>query len=213
MNNYPKHRKSRPKKQFCVRGHDTFKCGRTKNNNCIQCREDYIKQWNLDNKEKIAQQSKERYEKNKKEHNRKTKEYYKKNKKKILGQRLQWEKKKLKNDPCFKLTSRLRRRIRAAIKNNANRGSAIRNLGCSIEFFKDYIEKKFKKGMTWDNWGTYWELDHIKELWEFDLTDKEQFLQAVNYKNMQPLTIPEHEKKTAKNTAKRAKQRAKKKKK
>jgi hypothetical protein len=50
--------------------------------------------------------------------------------------------------------------------------------------------------MTWDNWGEVWELDHIEELHTFDLTDRDQFLEACHYTNMQPLTIPDHIKKT-----------------
>jgi hypothetical protein len=52
-------------------------------------------------------------------------------------------------------------------------------------------------GMTWDNWGKIWELDHIVPLWKFDLTNREQFLKADNYTNLQPLTIEDHKKKTA----------------
>jgi len=46
------------------------------------------------------------------------------------------------------------------------------------------------------NWGEVWELDHIKELHTFDLTDRDQFLKACNYMNLQPLTIEDHKKKT-----------------
>ena len=46
--------------------------------------------------------------------------------------------------------------------------------------------------MTWNNWGKVWELDHIKELHTFDLTDKEQFLEAVHFTNLQPLTVEDH---------------------
>jgi hypothetical protein len=68
---------------------------------------------------------------------------------------------------------------------------------CSIKYFKRYIEKKFYGGMTWNNYGKYWQLDHVVSLWKFDLTNRKQFLKAVNYKNIQPLTIPDHKKKTA----------------
>jgi hypothetical protein len=68
-------------------------------------------------------------------------------------------------------------------------------LGCSIEEFKEHIEKKFKKGMTWNNYGE-WELDHIKPCCSFDLTDLEQQKLCFHYTNIQPLWKKEHRIKT-----------------
>lgn len=50
--------------------------------------------------------------------------------------------------------------------------------------------------MSWDNWGE-WHLDHIQPLASFDLTDREQFLQATNYTNYQPLWALENIRKGA----------------
>ena len=42
--------------------------------------------------------------------------------------------------------------------------------------------------MTWDNYGyDGWHLDHKTPLAAFDLTDREEFLQACHYTNYQPL--------------------------
>jgi len=40
--------------------------------------------------------------------------------------------------------------------------------------------------MNWENHGK-WHIDHRLPLKHFDLTDREQFLKAVNYTNLQPL--------------------------
>jgi hypothetical protein len=44
--------------------------------------------------------------------------------------------------------------------------------------------------MSWDNYGNkewQWNIDHIKPLSKFDLTNREQLLEAVNFRNLQPL--------------------------
>ena len=107
-------------------------------------------------------------------------------------------KKRIQTDHLYKLRVRLRTRIKQAIKNNWQTGFSVTDLGCSITFLKNYIQSKFYSNMTWDNWGEVWELDHVIPLCKFDLTDRDQFLKAVHYTNLQPLTIEDHRKKTSK---------------
>jgi hypothetical protein len=90
-------------------------------------------------------------------------------------------------DPNYKLRTNLRTRINVAIKHNQKAGSAVRDLGCSIPELKLYLEKRFTSEMSWNNWGTFWQIDHIKPLAKFNLTDREQFLEACHYSNLQPL--------------------------
>lgn len=40
--------------------------------------------------------------------------------------------------------------------------------------------------MSWENYGQ-WEVDHIKSLASFDLTDPIQLAEACNFSNLQPL--------------------------
>jgi hypothetical protein len=40
--------------------------------------------------------------------------------------------------------------------------------------------------MSWDNYGE-WQIDHIKPLSKFDLTDRQQLHEACNFNNLQPL--------------------------
>jgi len=96
-------------------------------------------------------------------------------------------------DPCNHIAHNLRVRIRQAVQT----GSAIENLGCSIEFFKAYLEAKFTPGMSWENYGE-WDIDHIQPLISFDLTDPEQLAKACHYTNMQPLWEAENSRKHAK---------------
>jgi hypothetical protein len=87
-----------------------------------------------------------------------------------------------------KLRGSLRSRLNHAIKGGDKMGSAINDLGCSIEELKKHLEFKWKSGMTWDNWSiSGWHIDHIKPLSSFNLEDKTHFLEACHYTNLQPL--------------------------
>ena len=98
------------------------------------------------------------------------------------------ENNRFKSDIQYKLTKNLRNRLYSSIKDDYKTGSAVRDLGCSIDELKVYLESKFQPGMSWDNWNCNgWHIDHIKPLSSFDLTDRNQFLQACHYTNLQPL--------------------------
>ena len=120
---------------------------------------------------------------NKDERLAKNREYYQKN-----YDRIKQKRRERMADPVVRLRQNLRNRLNAAIKNKQKSGSAVRDLGCAIEEFIKYIESKFQEGMTWENWGRKgWHLDHIKPLIAFDLTDRQQFLEACHYTNIQPM--------------------------
>jgi hypothetical protein len=87
-----------------------------------------------------------------------------------------------------KIANNLRGRLSQAIKNNYKSGSAVRDLGCSIDELRQYLESKFQPGMSWNNHGrTGWHIDHIRPLCSFDLADEIQLKEACNYNNLQPL--------------------------
>ena len=95
---------------------------------------------------------------------------------------------RIKTDTEYHLKRVLRSRLYSAVKGTAKIGSAIRELGCSPSFLKQYLESQFLPGMSWENYGYYgWHIDHIKPLSTFDLTDPDQFRRACHYTNLQPM--------------------------
>lgn len=107
---------------------------------------------------------------------------YAKHKEKVIAHK----KKRYQTEPEFKLRHNLRNRLNCALKRNYKSGSAVRDLGCSISELKVYLESRFTNGMTWENYGE-WEIDHIIPLSSFSLSNREQFLKACHYTNLQPL--------------------------
>jgi len=97
----------------------------------------------------------------------------------------------------FKIKHNLRTRLCKAIHRKGKTNSAIKDLGCSIEELKKHLESQFQDNMSWNNYGKHgWHIDHIIPLASFNLTDREEFLRANNYKNLQPLWVEDHLKKT-----------------
>ena len=114
--------------------------------------------------------------------------YQKLNRDKINKTKRNYRKNKLNTDIQYKLSDLLRGRLRKALKGICTSGSAIEYLGCTVPELKSYLESKFLPGMSWDNWTIDgWHIDHIKPLASFDLTVKEQLLEACHYTNLQPL--------------------------
>lgn len=135
------------------------------------CRRKYNKNYRLDNKEK--------FQKYKKEYSQRPEV-----KKRVKENRMY----RYKNDIQFKIARLIRWRILSAIKKNNKSDRTINLLGCTIKDFKDYLESKFKIGMSWEKFGINGiHIDHIRPLSSFNLQLPEEQKKAFHYTNCQPL--------------------------
>ena len=170
-----------------------------------QARKDITAKKNKDRyenkKEEISARAHSRYEENKQEISEKSKQYYEDNKPEILikvkgyrkthkAQRNAHERDRLANDPQYKITVNIRKRLNKLAKRGFKAGNST-DWGCTKQELQNWIEATCWPGMTWDNYGgrkyDNWVLDHIIPLASFDLTDREQFLIANHYTNLQAL--------------------------
>lgn len=168
-------------------------------------KEEYNKQYYEKNKDKILKQVKFYFDTNKNKILGRQKEYYKKNRENILEKRKEkqkdineYVKNKRKQDINVRIAHNLRTRISSTIKKNVKWKKSKEILGCSIEAFRDYLETKFRDGMTWENYGSYWHIDHIKPCSAFNLALKEEQEKCFHYINLQPLTVEENHSKSDK---------------
>jgi hypothetical protein len=67
----------------------------------------------------------------------------------------QWHKTQPQINTNFKLARNIRARLRQALKDNFKVGSAVQELGCSIEELRLYLEHQFEPWMTWANYGCF----------------------------------------------------------
>ena len=179
---------------------------------CRKERKEYLIQWHKDNPSYDIQWKEEHKEERalyiaqyNKEHKGDRVKWHVENKERLRSIRTEYANQRRHNDLNFRLRLVLRSRVNHAIKKNQKTGSAVRDLGCSIDKLKTYLETMFHNNpntnepMTWNNWGKgddCWQLDHIIALCKFDLTNKEQFLKACHYTNLQPLWNKSHIEKT-----------------
>lgn len=99
---------------------------------------------------------------------------------------------KKKKDPLFKLSILLRKRVREIIKSNGFDKSQkyIDYIGCSPVQLKHHIESKFRDGMTWENHGSVWHIDHIIPI--SIAKTEHQVYELSHYTNLQPLLVKEN---------------------
>lgn len=170
--------------------------------NCIDCQKQiksssrcskcWSRKWRAENPERYRKLRTKHYQEKREENIKKSAEWNKANKDKAKESHKRYIEKsnyysnRYKTDLNFKLKVILRNRLVFALKTKAKTGSAVKDLGCSIDEFKVYIESKFQPGMNWDNYGK-WEIDHIVPLSSFNLENREEFVKACNHTNLQPL--------------------------
>ena len=97
----------------------------------------------------------------------------------------QYQKERKATDVNFKLANNLRNRLRKALLNQitSKNDTTEALLGISYSEFTNYVEFLMSDDMNWGNI----ELDHVRPLSSFDLSDIEQLKEAAHYSNIQPL--------------------------
>jgi len=95
---------------------------------------------------------------------------------------------KLKNNPEFILKSRLRTRFYQYVKRGLAKKQVKTSelIGCDWKYLKNHLQRRFKKGMSWQNFGE-WHIDHIKPMAHFNLLDVKEQYECCNYKNLKPM--------------------------
>lgn len=135
--------------------------------------------------------SKDYYEKNSNKIIKRTSEYSKKNKEKIREQQRVYSKNRLATDIKHRLTRNLRNRLYYALKNKEWKKDThfSEYIGCTREELVAHIEKQFKEGMSWNNYGEF-HLDHIIPL--SSANTEEELYALCHYTNLQPMWAEEN---------------------
>jgi hypothetical protein len=148
------------------------------------------KRYYVKNREKrlkyFSEWQKENYEHRKKYMD----EYREKNIDRIRIVKRTYEKTRKHTDPIYKLISNFRTAIYQVLKesNVEKNGHYFEILGYTPEELINHLEKQFKDGMTWDNYGDF-HIDHIIPISSFNIQEigDEEFMKCWSLSNLQPM--------------------------
>lgn len=144
----------------------------------------YCRKWYAKNKERVKKQRKRLREKNKekiKERNKKwreeNREYFK----------LVWRRYNL--NPKFRLDHNIRWLIWDALKRKKEGLNWEKLVGYTLQDLVKHLENQFDSQMSWDNYGSYWWIDHIipRSHFKYEIPEDPQFKQCWALKNLQPM--------------------------
>jgi hypothetical protein len=135
------------------------------------------------NKEKVFE-SKRRYRaKNAEKIRLRKQKYSAENREKIA----KWIADRRAKNPIVRMANSMRRSIRRYLDaGQKGEMSSFEIIGCSKDDLRKHLESKFRDGMTWQNYGSYWHIDHIVPL--ISAKSPEEVKRLCHWANLQPLT-------------------------
>lgn len=148
-------------------------------------RRKYYQKYNQQNKERIdeyRQKNKERIKKRVR---------IRRKKPEIMNKRNEHNRLARQNDPKLRLIQKMSSSICMSLKGNKN-GRHWENLvGYTLKDLRIHLENLFytDKNINWNNYGSYWHIDHIKpiSLFNFIKPENKEFKKCWALNNLQPL--------------------------
>jgi hypothetical protein len=168
--------------------------------NCKPCYNQKCKEYKKNNKNIVTEYRKKYYDKNKEDIAEYYKIHYKENKDTYMENNKIWrennrehtrekENERNKTNENLRLRRNCRTRIHSALKKYdiKKNKKTLDILDCDIGFLKTWLEFNFKEGMTLENYGPYWHVDHVIPCSLFNLVEENQMKECFHWTNLQPL--------------------------
>ena len=178
---------------------------------CSSCKECHIndyKEYSKNNKEKIKEYARKYREKNKQKlqeyrnlHKEQKREYDLKNRDKIYKRLRKYYKERRKVDSNYRLRISISGLMNKSLKRNKNGYHWETLVDYKQEDLRNHLERQFKDGMTWENYGKDgWVIDHKIPISIFNITGMKSngFKKCWDLSNLQPMWGKENNKKSNK---------------
>jgi hypothetical protein len=98
----------------------------------------------------------------------------------------EWCNKQTKTNANYRIKKSLASRLRTVMLKKT---STMEYIGCNIQYLRKWFEYNFENGMCWDNYGTYWSIDHVIPVSKFNLEIEEEKYKCWNWSNLVPVTV------------------------
>lgn len=158
-----------------------------KEQNSLSCKKYYLKHRSeILSRQKIS--SKKYYKLNRDKLIIKSREWVINNREKERLKMQRWKKRKRETDIFYKISWNMSSAIYKALLGIGKSDKWFKLVGYNVDDLKLHLEKQFKDGMNWENYGK-WHIDHKKPKSWFKITsDKcDEFKQCWSLNNLQPL--------------------------
>lgn len=149
------------------------------------------KEYNDRNRERISEYGKNYRNRPevKERNNAYSKKYYEQHKEQCRQYDKERHQKQYYTNNCYRLYRVLSAGICKALKENKKERQWETLVGYNLQQLKEHLEKQFTSDMSWNNYGSYWEIDHIipKNLFHYNGAEDRQFQICWSLMNLRPL--------------------------
>ena len=175
------------------------KCGSEKDSEkpCVNCKKIYDQERYRKKRKAILAQQKIYDESHKEQLAAYHQKWYIDNKDEILVKHRIYKKEKYISDVVFKLRAICSSSIYQAMKSSKSGSSILDYLPYTMEELRVHLENQFDQKMSWENHGSYWQIDHITPQSKLPYTSMldDNFKKCWALDNLRPLEGSENRKK------------------
>ena len=166
---------------------------------CRACMNSISQEWQKNNKQRVKENIRRWGKENSERRNRVNQLWRKNNPERWRESYLRAGRKK-RSTPFGRLGKNIREEIRNSLRGNKSGRHWEYLVGYSLCELKSRLKKQFIEGMSWDNYGEVWEIDHIIPVRVFNFENPKDidFRRCFSLFNLRPLWKIDNRKKSGK---------------
>lgn len=160
---------------------------------CKGCKSKKDRARYLRKKDEICKSQRERYKENAEIYREKARNRYHKRmsdpeeRARIATIKNRWSKERARTDPSYRINRSMSREVSRQISKGGRGWNEL--LGYTLNDLMIHLECQFNEKMSWQNYGSYWHIDHIVPKSKFEIKEfgDPEFLECWSLSNLRPL--------------------------